>query len=1154
MVKLSDNYLPISVLSWDNYQNDKLSDLQPFIELTVKGSHRTISRTENGIYPDYPRDCQGYTQLTLWDVYDFGSYRSGFIKAKIRNGYRVKICFRIMSRSNSSYIAQNFKTGLLNQYMGKWNNECFTTLTSGSVKINHTRDWSTANYGCREFILVGGDEFQFDIEANFSRNDVHQYKNFSLIVNGETVAKDNSEAVDDSLVVSIHSVERKPNPADIESLTDLVLANEQVAVMQNKEMDFRSRIVDSAKSFLGDPFYWGGNTPKKAIDPITNQRGLGTDCSGFVLFVLNEQIPTLKMKDMKASAIAKEFPIVNIPSPGDLVFFTNSSGNIVHVDILEELTESSLKVIGCHGGSKTTKGNVPSACVKQRTISNVDSNFFFCSVRSAINGIPLSYSGTSYSKINLRDKDTVKSIQLYLRSMGLYNGKIDGVYSHKEKEKLSSTQKGVMALQDLYEKRTGYTDYESGIFDEKLLKAINIYDIDLSVEDMTNIHDLYNNHLSNKGFSIESFNDPFYKFKIKNANLDEKEGGTLTLSKANGGSEMCLTVSQGWVVRFRLEGPSDFFTHNLKDPKYHVRIGNCGNLLSGKSFAELELTGGDVLYINYSNNPSFRPTPPPYIGNARLPDGSFAIPKYLVGNFHVTLDGLVNSKSNIGTIDEQIVVKIFSIESPHSEEWKDFNSSNSHDWKSGSLEMEKPFGSQITKLFDIPGILNELKNEGDKVNCIARLQCSFKYSINSAIGFEITRLNNDRYCLMTTWLLGGGVEFGVRTYGYPNQRNQNGKVNDRKFAAGGYVGAGATFTGALTFNNAYEFDSKSDLAEVFPYSILSILSPMTLSDWIVGDDTITTLARDSHNNWKINVDLEGNAFFNAGVNFDSPKMKTKLLETSLNANLRIKLGGFKEHDYHSNKIRLGSNFEIESSMNSFSSLGIMESLDTYSAEIRKGGTTDFSKQFYLFNLKNVIKGTVILYETDGPWQNLKRVGEPLDSITINQNTSDNQNSQSFDLLANEFSNINLQSNTNKGLRYITIPIFVGDTRIEVTIRFKSSTFALFRLLGNLALPNADPIFDILGNLASTYEFSELQVQILKYTEKKTSYGGSLKLPIGVEVGLMMSLECTKDECTTLLSFDQGNIGQLSQTESERNLQLREVRTILSSNIIGLTKE
>ncbi len=82
---------------------------------------------------------------------------------------------------------------------------------------------------------------------------------------------------------------------------------------------FRSRVVNYALKFLGNPYVWGGTSLTK-----------GADCSGFTLSVFKNfgiSLPHYSGSQAKMGTAVKSSNM----RPGDLIFYGNSSGTINHV-------------------------------------------------------------------------------------------------------------------------------------------------------------------------------------------------------------------------------------------------------------------------------------------------------------------------------------------------------------------------------------------------------------------------------------------------------------------------------------------------------------------------------------------------------------------------------------------------------------------------------------------------------------------------------------------------------------------------------------------------------------------------------------------------------------------------------------------------------
>jgi cell wall-associated NlpC family hydrolase len=88
------------------------------------------------------------------------------------------------------------------------------------------------------------------------------------------------------------------------------------------DIDKRKGIVDAAFIYLNAPYLWGGKSP------------FGIDCSGFTQMVY--KLNGLKLlRDAKQQATqGTVLNFVEEALPGDLAFFDNDEGNIIHVGIV----------------------------------------------------------------------------------------------------------------------------------------------------------------------------------------------------------------------------------------------------------------------------------------------------------------------------------------------------------------------------------------------------------------------------------------------------------------------------------------------------------------------------------------------------------------------------------------------------------------------------------------------------------------------------------------------------------------------------------------------------------------------------------------------------------------------------------------------------
>jgi cell wall-associated NlpC family hydrolase len=108
--------------------------------------------------------------------------------------------------------------------------------------------------------------------------------------------------------------------------------------MQEKEI--RQLAVDYAMAFIGKWYKWGGDDPS------------GFDCSGFVIEVLKAVGVLQRGGDWRARDLFDMFNSIpgNYAQCGDLVFWRNSDGAVIHVEMM---INSQLAIGASGGGSKT---------------------------------------------------------------------------------------------------------------------------------------------------------------------------------------------------------------------------------------------------------------------------------------------------------------------------------------------------------------------------------------------------------------------------------------------------------------------------------------------------------------------------------------------------------------------------------------------------------------------------------------------------------------------------------------------------------------------------------------------------------------------------------------------------------------------------------
>jgi hypothetical protein len=81
-------------------------------------------------------------------------------------------------------------------------------------------------------------------------------------------------------------------------------------------------IIEHALKYLNSPYLWGGKSP------------FGLDCSGFVQMVHKANGCILPRDAHQQANLGESISFISEAQPGDLAFFENGSGNIIHVGIM----------------------------------------------------------------------------------------------------------------------------------------------------------------------------------------------------------------------------------------------------------------------------------------------------------------------------------------------------------------------------------------------------------------------------------------------------------------------------------------------------------------------------------------------------------------------------------------------------------------------------------------------------------------------------------------------------------------------------------------------------------------------------------------------------------------------------------------------------
>lgn len=95
----------------------------------------------------------------------------------------------------------------------------------------------------------------------------------------------------------------------------------------------RQSLVETAKEFLNVPYLWGGKS------------FFGVDCSGFTQLVLKVHDIKYPRDAYQQGEVGEPLSFIEEAQPGDLAFFENSEGRIIHVGFMLENNQ----IIHAHG-------------------------------------------------------------------------------------------------------------------------------------------------------------------------------------------------------------------------------------------------------------------------------------------------------------------------------------------------------------------------------------------------------------------------------------------------------------------------------------------------------------------------------------------------------------------------------------------------------------------------------------------------------------------------------------------------------------------------------------------------------------------------------------------------------------------------------------
>ena len=92
--------------------------------------------------------------------------------------------------------------------------------------------------------------------------------------------------------------------------------------LTNDNVHEKTKVVDNAMMYLNSPYLWGGRTP------------FGIDCSGFSQMVYRLNGVDLPRDAHEQAEVGTTLSFVEESESGDLAFFDNDEGKIIHVGII----------------------------------------------------------------------------------------------------------------------------------------------------------------------------------------------------------------------------------------------------------------------------------------------------------------------------------------------------------------------------------------------------------------------------------------------------------------------------------------------------------------------------------------------------------------------------------------------------------------------------------------------------------------------------------------------------------------------------------------------------------------------------------------------------------------------------------------------------
>jgi hypothetical protein len=164
-------------------------------------------------------------------------------------------------------------------------------------------------------VLFGGiDSKQIQL---ISESDFNQLSHDAIILNGDLIEYITT-ATDLLMPIPLGSSLSFLNHAEINT-SNFNFEGTKISGIKAKE-----NILNTAFMYLHAPYLWGGKTP------------FGIDCSGFTQMVYKLNGYKLQRDAAQQALQGEALSFIEESEPGDLAFFDNEEGNIIHVGIIME--------------------------------------------------------------------------------------------------------------------------------------------------------------------------------------------------------------------------------------------------------------------------------------------------------------------------------------------------------------------------------------------------------------------------------------------------------------------------------------------------------------------------------------------------------------------------------------------------------------------------------------------------------------------------------------------------------------------------------------------------------------------------------------------------------------------------------------------------